>query len=133
MNTWVQALLRPEPVALVVLLVLISSLIQGMRRGASGSAKHLFFFIWQAVTVVVSLLLAGRVAEWLSPLVRDWLIKQHVQVPQHELSTMKQVWYTIVTSLRDFDLLRFRDYFFDCLYSLSLPAQLAVPAVRYAL
>jgi hypothetical protein len=107
MNTWVQALLRPEPVALVVLLVLISSLIQGMRRGASGSAKHLFFFIWQAVTVVVSLLLAGRVTEWLSPLVRDWLIKQHVQVPQHELSTMKQVWYTIVTSLRDFDLLRF--------------------------
>ncbi|BBH21683.1 hypothetical protein Back11_30280 [Paenibacillus baekrokdamisoli] len=107
MNTWVQALLRPEPVAVMVLLILIGSLIQGVRRGASGSAKHLFFFIWQAVSVVLSLLLAGRAAERLSPLVRDWLLSRNIQVPKHELSTFKQIWYTIVTSLRDFDLLRF--------------------------
>jgi hypothetical protein len=107
MNTWVHALLKPEPVALMVLLVLFGSLIKGMLRGASGSARHLFFFIWQAITVVVSLVLAGRTATWMSPILRDWLNARNIHVPQEQLTTFKQLWYTIVTSLRDFELLRF--------------------------
>ncbi|MBW7459135.1 transglutaminase domain-containing protein, partial [Paenibacillus sepulcri] len=114
MNTWVHALLEPEPVALMVLLVLLGSLIQGMRRGASGSARRLFFFIWQAAAVVLSLLLAGRAANWLSPVVKEWLIRSGIQVPQEELSSWKQLWYTMVTSLRDFELLRFGVLFLVC-------------------
>ncbi|GGD75337.1 transglutaminase domain-containing protein [Paenibacillus nasutitermitis] len=106
MNTWVHALLKPEPVALMVLLVLLGSLIQGMKRGASGSARRLFFFIWQAAAVILSLLLAGRVAKWLSPLLKNRLIQSGIEVPQEQLGAWKQLWYTLVTSLRDFELLR---------------------------
>lgn len=107
MNTWVQALLKPEPVALVVLLVLVVSLIQGLRRGASGSAKRLFFFIWTAAMVVVSLLLAGRGAALLSPWLREFLVARNIVVPREELGAWSQFWYTLVTSIRDFELLRF--------------------------
>ncbi|RAP75369.1 transglutaminase domain-containing protein [Paenibacillus montanisoli] len=107
MNAWVTPLLKPEPVALMVLLILLGSFIQGMRRGASGSAKHLFFFIWQAASVVIALAVAGRGASRLSPLLRDWLEARQIVVPVEELSAFKQLWYTVITSLRDFELLRF--------------------------
>ncbi|MFB9327600.1 transglutaminase domain-containing protein [Paenibacillus aurantiacus] len=107
MNGWVQALMKPEPVALLVLLVLLVSLVQGVRRGASGSAKHLFFFVWETASTVLSLALAGKSAAWLSPYVRDWLIAREIIVPHEELGAFKQLWYTFATSLRDFELLRF--------------------------
>lgn len=43
MTSWDQLFREPEPIAIIVLLLLIGSLIQGMRRGASGSARRLFF------------------------------------------------------------------------------------------
>ncbi|REE92882.1 transglutaminase superfamily protein [Paenibacillus taihuensis] len=107
MHSWVLPLLKPEPVALMVLLILLVSIIQGMRRGAPRSAKHLFFFIWQAVSVVLALVIAGRGATKLSPVIRDYLVERHIVVPQEELSSLKQLWYTFITSLRDFELLRF--------------------------
>ncbi|MCQ6558736.1 transglutaminase domain-containing protein [Paenibacillus mendelii] len=107
MNTWFGALLKPEPVALMVLLFLLGSLIQGLRRGASGSAKHLFFFVWETVTAVISLILASKLASLLSPITRDWLIAREIMVPNEQLGNLKQLWYTLVTSLRDFELLRF--------------------------
>ncbi|UVI31719.1 transglutaminase domain-containing protein [Paenibacillus spongiae] len=107
MNTWFGALLKPEPVALMVLLFLLGSLIQGLRRGASGSAKHLFFFVWEAITAVISLILAGKLAAWLSPVVKEWLIAREIMVPKEQIGAWKQLWYTLVTSLRDFELLRF--------------------------
>lgn len=107
MHSWVLPLLKPEPVALMVLLILLVSIIQGLRRGAPRSAKHLFFFIWQAASVVLSLVIAGRGATKLSPVIRDLLVKRHIVVPQEELSSLKQLWYTFITSLRDFELLRF--------------------------
>lgn len=107
MRTWVDSLLKPEPVALLVMLILLVSLITGIRRGASSSARHLFFFIWQAFAVVLSLLLAGRATVYASPRIRDWLVGQGIEVPKQELGTLKQLWYTTITSLRDFELLRF--------------------------
>lgn len=107
MNIWVQALLKPEPVALAVLLVLVISLIQGLRRGASGSAKRLFFFVWSAAAVAGSLLLAGQGANWLSPWLRQFLVARNIEVPREELGAWSQFWYTFVTSIRDFELLRF--------------------------
>ncbi|MBB3108443.1 hypothetical protein FHS18_000471 [Paenibacillus phyllosphaerae] len=107
MDSWMQALIKPEPVALIILVVLLGSLIQGMRRGASGSAKHLFFFVWDAATAVLSLIVAGRAASWLSPYVRDWLIAREITVPKQELGMFSQLWYTLITSLRDFELMRF--------------------------
>ncbi|MBW7474398.1 transglutaminase-like domain-containing protein [Paenibacillus oenotherae] len=114
MNTWVQALLKPEPVALMVMLVLVVSLVQGLRSGASGSAKRLFFFVWTAALVVISLLLAGRGAAFLSPHLRAYLIERNIVVPQEQLGALSQFWYTFVTSIRDFELLRFGLLFLLC-------------------
>ncbi|NBD26217.1 transglutaminase domain-containing protein [Paenibacillus glycinis] len=132
MHTWVQTLLKPEPVALMVVLILLVSLFSGMRRGASGSAKHLFFFIWQAIAVIASLLLAGRGSVYLSPLVRDWLVERGIAVPKEELSALKQLWYTVVTSLRDFELLRF-GVLFLLLYSLLRLALHALEPLLFGL
>ncbi|MFF2480789.1 transglutaminase domain-containing protein [Paenibacillus sp. NPDC058071] len=95
-----------EPIAIVVLLLLLGSLLQGMRRGASGSAKRLFFFLWDAVSLVVCLLVAWKAAGALSSPAAEWLTRA-VQVPEGALSGWQNYWYTLVTGLRDFSLLRF--------------------------
>jgi hypothetical protein len=96
-----------EPVAIAVLLILAFSLLQGMRRGASDSAKHLFYFIWESVWIIVSLILAARTAIWLSPAAESLLQSRSPEVPSGELNGWEQIWYTLVTSLRDYPLLRF--------------------------
>jgi hypothetical protein len=96
-----------EPVAWIVMLILAGSLIQGMLRGASGSARRLFFFIWEGVLIIVSLALAGRTAAWLSPLVEARMKLMDIRVPAEDMSVWMQTWYTFITSVRDFALLRF--------------------------
>lgn len=103
---WVRMIGVWEPVSIIVLLLLFVSLVQGMRRGASGSARRLFFFVWDGIVIVICLLAAGRIAGHLSPLAADWLVS-HVEVPKQELKSIEQAWFTLLTSLRDFSLLRF--------------------------
>ncbi|MFC4775562.1 transglutaminase domain-containing protein [Paenibacillus sp. GCM10023252] len=110
------ALTEREPVAFVVLLIIFGSLLQGMLRGASGSARRLFLFAWETVVVLACILLSWQLATWLSPLAADWL-SQRVEVPKEELKPFAQAWYTFVTSVRDFALLRF-GLLFLLLYSL---------------
>lgn len=106
MDNWIELLRKPEPVAVIVALLLLGSLVQGMKRGASGSARRLFFFVWEAVAVVACLVLAGQIAKALSPAVSDWL-RSKVAVPMRELNAAEQAWYTFLTSMRDFALLRY--------------------------
>jgi len=106
MNNWDQLFREPEPVAIIVLLLLLSSLVQGMRRGASGSARRLFFFIWEGVVIIVCLLLAGQLANYLSPVIAEWLLRT-VNLPMRELGSFEQAWFTLLTSIRDFALLRY--------------------------
>ncbi|CAM3978394.1 transglutaminase-like domain-containing protein [Paenibacillus alkaliterrae] len=106
MDNWVQLFREPEPVAIIVLLLLLGSLVQGIRRGASGSARRLFFFVWEAAVIVVCLIVAGRLASALSPVVAEWLNGQ-VHIPSRELNVFEQAWFTLLTSLRDFALLRY--------------------------
>ena len=106
MTSWVQLFSEPEPIAIIVLLLLLGSLVQGMRRGASGSARRLFYFVWEGVVLVACLVLAAQLTNVLSPVTAKWLV-DHVKLPQHELSGVEQAWYTLITSLRDFALLRY--------------------------
>ncbi|GGG63941.1 transglutaminase domain-containing protein [Paenibacillus radicis (ex Gao et al. 2016)] len=103
---WVRTLWSWEPVSLIVLLLLIVSLAQGMRRGASGSARRLFYFVWDGIWIVVCLLAAAKLAESLSPVLAEWLAGR-VEVPKQELGSLSRIWYTWLTSLKDFALLRF--------------------------
>ncbi|AJY75744.1 transglutaminase-like domain-containing protein [Paenibacillus beijingensis] len=106
MTSWADMLLKLEPVALLVLLILLGSFMQGLFRGASGSANRLFIFLWEGVLLVVSLFLAGRIAGAASAPVRNWLMAS-VEVPARQLGALEQAWYTFATSVRDFAMLRF--------------------------
>ncbi|GLX65941.1 transglutaminase domain-containing protein [Paenibacillus glycanilyticus] len=129
MMEWIRAGTVWEPVSLIVLLLLLVSLLQGMRRGASGSARRLFFFVWDAVIMIVCLVLAGRIAGSLSPKAAEWLTA-HVDVPQRELSATLQAWYTFITSLRDFALLRYGILFLVSYLLLRLAASFLSPLLE---
>ncbi|MGM0881967.1 MAG: transglutaminase domain-containing protein [Bacillota bacterium] len=129
MNNWVQLIREPEPVAIIVLLLLLSSLVQGMRRGASGSARRLFYFVWEGVVIVVCLVLAGQLTNVCSPVVADWLTR-HVNIPLRELGGAEQAWFTLLTSLRDFALLRYGVLFLISYLLLRALASLAEPLIE---
>ena len=42
-----------------------------------------------------------------SPVIQTWLKGQNLQIPSVEISMLKQAYYTVMTSFRDFPLLRF--------------------------
>ncbi|WP_141500166.1 transglutaminase domain-containing protein [Paenibacillus luteus] len=106
MTSWIEPLSKLEPIAVIVLFLLLGSLVQGIRRGASGSARRLFFFVWEGIVVVLCLVLAAQLTNKLSPVLANWLTVR-VKVPLEELSSLEQAWYTLLTSLRDFTLLRY--------------------------
>lgn len=129
MNNWVQLIREPEPVAIIVLLLLLGSLVQGLRRGASGSARRLFYFVWEGVVIVVCLVLAGQLTNVCSPVVADWLTR-HVNIPLRELGGVEQAWFTLLTSLRDFALLRYGVLFLISYLLLRALASLAEPLIE---
>jgi hypothetical protein len=87
--------------------ILILSIVQGMSRGASSSARHLMVLVTEGIATVLGLLLSWKLSSWLSPQVQAWLIGLHIEIPAAELSFFQQLYYTLMTAVRDFALLRF--------------------------
>ncbi|MGO4546622.1 transglutaminase domain-containing protein [Paenibacillus sp. 2TAB23] len=131
MASWVQRLNELEPIGVIVFFLLLGSLVQGMRRGASGSAKRLFFFVWEGIVIAVCLVLSAQLTNRLSPAAAKWLTGA-VKVPQQELSGIEQAWYTLVTSLRDFALLRYAVMFLLSYLLLRALAALIEPMAERA-
>lgn len=94
-------------ITIAILLTLLISIVQGMIRGASGSARHLGWLITEAVITIVSIVLAWQGVKLFSPLIQDWLTRQNLKIPTEEIGLIKQMYYTFVTGIRDFPLLRF--------------------------
>lgn len=94
-------------ITIVIALILLASVIQGMNRGASGSAKHLVWMISEGIIVVASIYAAWQGAQLLSPHLQAWLKLQNLTIPAEDIGTLKQMYYTMVTGIRDFPLLRF--------------------------
>jgi hypothetical protein len=94
-------------ITIAILLTVIGSVIQGMFRGASGSARHLIWMLAEGLIAIISIYLAWQGVQLVSPLLQTWLKQQNLQIPTGEISLWKQIYYTIVTSIRDFPLLRF--------------------------
>jgi hypothetical protein len=94
-------------ITIAILLTLIGSVIQGMFRGASGSARYLLLMLVEGIMAIVSIYLTWKGVQLLSPLIQNWLKLQNLQIPTREIGIWKQMYYTIVTSIRDFPLLRF--------------------------
>ncbi|MBD3920182.1 transglutaminase domain-containing protein [Paenibacillus sp. PR3] len=105
MASWIHAITTFEPVALIILALLLVSLVQGLVKGASGSAKRLFFFVWDGVLMLLSFFAAWKTAALLSPVIAKLLSGVHP--PEKEVGSLVQLWYTFVTSLSDFALFRY--------------------------
>lgn len=85
--------------------ILLFSVLQGLLRGASRSAGRLVSLFGGGVLTVLGLLASIPLTLWLSPLVQGWL--SGVELPARELSGWEQVYYTLITAIRDFPLMRF--------------------------
>ncbi|MED4603340.1 transglutaminase domain-containing protein, partial [Paenibacillus validus] len=93
-------------VTLLIAAVFFFSVIQGLFRGASSSAKHLALMVTEGAVTLVSLFLAWMLTNGMSPKVQAWLVGLNITIPSEELGFWEQFYYTVVTGLRDFSLLR---------------------------
>ncbi|WP_028547328.1 transglutaminase domain-containing protein [Paenibacillus sp. UNC451MF] len=107
MTDWIGVIGTTNWITLLLAVTLGASVIQGMLRGASSSARHLMLMLAEAVAIVVSVLIAWRLASWLSPQVQTWLTSLQLAVPAKEIGFFEQLYYTFMTSMRDFTLLRY--------------------------
>jgi hypothetical protein len=85
---------------------LVFSIIQGMVRGASSSARYFALMVTEGIATVLGLILAWQLSSWASPHVQAWLIAQQIMIPAKELAFYEQFYYTFITAVRDFPLLR---------------------------
>ncbi|PYI54079.1 cysteine protease [Paenibacillus flagellatus] len=98
-------------VSLVLVCTVLASVVQGAFRGASGSAQRFVQFAAEGASTVVGVVAAWKLAEALSPALESWLIAKQIAIPNEEIGFFKQMYYTFVTAVRDFPLLRFGTVF----------------------
>lgn len=92
-------------ISVLLLGIMILSVIQGLLRGASRSAGRLLSLVSGGVLTVLSLLASLPLTIWLSPMVQTWL--SGVETPERNLSGFEQIYYTLLTAIADFPLMRF--------------------------
>ncbi|AEI42247.1 transglutaminase-like domain-containing protein [Paenibacillus mucilaginosus] len=94
-------------VTVLIALVFGISVLQGLLRGATSSAKRLALMVTEGAATLLGLFLSWELTEWASPQVQLWLASRTLSIPPAELGFWEQLYYTGVTGLRDFSLLRF--------------------------
>jgi hypothetical protein len=95
----------------LILLIVGFSLVQGIRRGASGSVKQLLFFLVSAVVSIIAIVLSAVAASSVSPHLKAWLIEREFARPKPDASFLAQFGYTALSGLRDLPLFRFSALF----------------------
>lgn len=94
-------------ISILIVLTIAASVLQGFFRGGSGSARHFVAMLVEAVLAILAMFIAWKGVQLISPWIQTWLKDQNLQVPTVDISALKQAYYTVITSLRDFPLLRF--------------------------
>ncbi|WP_420818435.1 transglutaminase domain-containing protein [Paenibacillus ginsengarvi] len=105
-SAWLLEQVSVNLVSLVLVCIVIASVIQGAVRGASGSAQRFMQFAAEGVATVVSVVVAWKLADTLSPQLQSWLVAKRIVIPNEEIGFFQQMLYTFVTGVRDFPLLR---------------------------
>ncbi|SFK77176.1 Transglutaminase-like enzyme, putative cysteine protease [Paenibacillus sp. 1_12] len=85
---------------------LIFSIVQGMIRGASSSARYLALMATEGAAIVSGIVLSWWLSSLASPYVQEWLVKLNIVIPSKDLGLFEQFYYTLITAVRDFPLLR---------------------------
>ncbi|WP_427052404.1 transglutaminase domain-containing protein [Paenibacillus sp. TC-CSREp1] len=107
LQTWLDSLRELNGITILLLLIVAASLLQGWSRGASRSAGRLFGFLMDGIMAVIGILLSIGLTLWLAPYVQQWLSEHASAMPNRELSRWEQLYYTLVTAIADFPLMRF--------------------------
>ncbi|CAG7647128.1 transglutaminase domain-containing protein [Paenibacillus allorhizosphaerae] len=110
MNVWQQLQLQLQQlnwITVMISVVVIASIVQGLVRGASSSAKRLLLMVIEGAVTLLSLFLAWELSNWLSPKLQAFLTGLGIVIPSEELGFWRQLYYTLLTAIRDFSLLRF--------------------------
>ncbi|WP_426451695.1 transglutaminase domain-containing protein [Paenibacillus sp. S-38] len=94
-------------VTVLISVVFGISVLQGLLRGATSSAKRLALMVTEGAATLLGLFLSWELTEWASPQVQERLVSLGLAIPSEELGFWEQLYYTAVTGLRDFSLLRF--------------------------
>ncbi|PZE21282.1 transglutaminase domain-containing protein [Paenibacillus xerothermodurans] len=94
-------------ITVLIIGTLLISVIQGFLRGGSSSARHLVLMVAEGLTALVGVIIAWQLAAWLSPVVQVWLTSLQINIPARQLGFFEQIYYTAVTGVRDFSLLRY--------------------------
>lgn len=113
----------------ILLAVVAVSLAQGIRRGASGSAKHLLNFLLSALFSVVAIVASAVIATALSPRLQTWLTDSALSNPGADASGLRQGFYTVLSSLRDLPLLRFSVLFLVVYFVIRLGVGIIAGAI----
>jgi hypothetical protein len=105
--TWFQSLKDFNIVTMFLVFILVISLFQGWRRGASNSAGRLLTFLRGVILTLLGLAISVPFTLWMSPRVQEWLADYGAKLPNRDLSRWEQTYYTVITSMADFPLMRF--------------------------
>lgn len=105
-DTLVNTMTGMNLITILLILTVAASVVQGALRGATGSAQTLLTFAAEGLITVVCVLGAWKAADTLSPVLRDWLMSRQIVIPNEEMGAGRQLYYTVVTGIRDFPLLR---------------------------
>jgi len=90
---------------LIVAIILFSALL-GFHRGAFSSVRQLFRFALDTGITLICLFLSWKLAAFYSPRLADWVSRRNMEIPQQKLDIFSQIYYTFVTGIRDFSIMR---------------------------
>ncbi|MDP4098417.1 transglutaminase domain-containing protein [Paenibacillus sp. P96] len=106
-NQWLESILRLNGITVALIAIVLISFMQGWWRGASRSAGRLFDLFVDGILAAAAVVSSLGLAAWLSPIVQQRLAVLGEELPQRELSTSEQLWYTVLHVVQIFPLLRF--------------------------
>lgn len=104
---WLANIPRLNGVTIALIAVVLLSFIQGWRRGASRAAGTLFGLFVDGMLAAAAVVSSLGLAAWLSPIVQQRLVVFARTMPERDLNTAEQLWYTVLHLVQIFPLLRF--------------------------
>lgn len=102
---WIDSLREYNLISALLMLIMFISILQGLLRGASRSAGRLFTLFSGGMLSLLSIAASVPFTMWIAPKVQQWL--GSFAPPGRELSRWEQLYYTLITAVRDFPLMRF--------------------------
>ncbi|WP_322906785.1 transglutaminase-like domain-containing protein [Paenibacillus campi] len=94
-------------VSCLLYLIILISVWQGMRSGASRSAGRLFSWAGRTLLTILALALACPFALFASPYVKTWAERVSNSVPDGTMPWWREMYYSAVYLISEFSLLRF--------------------------